>query len=195
MNQASVNQVTKAERKTDVSELVARPVMLPGEKEADYDALHVGLMRELAPATPYECAIACNIVNLEWDAARERRLRDQLLTANYIRMASNILRRGTPEHLPARTTRDLDDIDAARLKAAALTGGDDAARLAVEAELAQRGFSAAEVLALAHGECILAMDVHQARIADIEARRRRLREDYYKLKATPSGTSGGKRAA
>jgi hypothetical protein len=39
------------------------------------------------------------------------------------------------------------------------------------------------------------MDVHQARIADIEARRRRLREDYYKLKATPSGTSGGKRAA
>jgi hypothetical protein len=162
------NCLDEQDLKSEVIGFVARPVMFPDERQGDFDALRDALLREMDPSTPYETALACNIANLEWNAARERRLRNRLLKATYVRIAGNILRGG--EIQPTWSNRSLEDVDktdVAKELEAALTGDDEDERRAAQTGLAQRGYSPDDVVALAYQECAAALDLHERRLTAI----------------------------
>ena len=58
-----------------------RDLLAPGEKHivgeepGSYDAIREGLIRSLAPLTPYECVMAENLVAIEWELIQRRSLR------------------------------------------------------------------------------------------------------------------------
>lgn len=47
-----------------------------GEDPGSFDVFHEGLMRSLAPVTPYECVIAENLIAIEWELLQRRRMRE-----------------------------------------------------------------------------------------------------------------------
>ena len=50
-------------------------------------------------------------------------------------------------------------------------------------ELEKTGFNPSEILAEAYNEVRYAIEVHEYKLSELEIRRRRLREDYDRLKA------------
>jgi hypothetical protein len=55
--------------------LPARDPIL-GEDPGSFRGFHQGLMQSLTPFTPYECAVAENLVAIEWELLQHRRMRD-----------------------------------------------------------------------------------------------------------------------
>lgn len=49
---------------------------IPGEEPGSFETFHAGMMASLAPATPYECIIAENLIAIEWQLVQHRRMRD-----------------------------------------------------------------------------------------------------------------------
>ena len=47
-----------------------------GEVPGAFARFHAVMMLELAPATPYECVIAENLIALEWEMLQHRRMRN-----------------------------------------------------------------------------------------------------------------------
>lgn len=158
----------------EVLDLFPRPVFLPDEDPLAYEALHGALTRELDPATPYEKALATNLALLEWEAIRHRRLRDLEIIAAFIDTArERLLGNGSTLNKPA----------AAELQAARdLCSDDPVRRRAAEAQFQGRGWNVSELLARGYGRRLPVIERHEDRIAEIKLRRRRLREEYYRLK-------------
>ena len=56
--------------------LVAARDPIIGEDANGYKTFHQALTATLAPATPYECVIAENLIAIEWELLQHRRMRD-----------------------------------------------------------------------------------------------------------------------
>lgn len=150
--------------------------VLPGEDQREYDELREALLFDLRPNTPYERIIAEQLLGLEWEARRHRRLRDALVLSEFrthlIKAFQKVARHGL---IPAWEFEG--EIRARKF----LASEDDREKSLKDLELIQT--TPTELLAKAYESMGLSLEPHERKIAEIEVRRRRLREDYERLTA------------
>jgi hypothetical protein len=155
------------------------PMLLPGEKEDDYEALRAAHLAELGPRTAYERSLAEDLVGYEWEFHRHRRMRNKALLADYRQLAINLLTNGSVTHTPLLQAVDQEH----ELLARDLVSTDPQKRLEAEEDLKTlTGRDHDELLAQAYWRSKAAL-AHEAKIAELERRRRALREDYRRLKS------------
>ena len=138
--------------------------------------------RELRPETPMETHLAHELALVELDLRRQRGFAEQLLLTSFHRIAADVLR-GHGMYVAVLANPSLDNADEVSRK---LLSKDFAERRAAEKELAEFGYSLDEILSRAYEDVSRSMQVHEDRIARLEIRRRRLLEDYDRLKAKRS---------
>lgn len=161
----------------ELQELVLRPILLPDETPATYDGLREALIRDLAPVTPYECMLAENLVQLEWERIRHRLLRDSLVKAKARDLVIGLFATGK--------LREVDDCkDEHRDLALALFNENSEKSAEACRALTEHKVTAPEIHAKAYAAVAHQVDPHEKALAALETRRRRLREDYDRLKAT-----------
>lgn len=145
--------------------------LLPDESAEAYRSLREEILTELAPKTARQRLVADNLVDLEWDIARHRRMLAAVARSEFRRQAEGAMGR------TAFFSKTMPISDSQF--GSSLLSGDAAA----EKKLAQRGVTLSELTAaamLARSETIA---YHEGRIADLERRRRFLHADYDQLTA------------
>ncbi len=165
--------------------LIARPDFLPEEDAMEYEALKHALMAEHNPQTPYETIHAADLVLLEWEMRRQRRLYNDVFMAAFRDEAAKLI--VGPEHFDYRMAgQDWDDRQqaeaAAQFTAGALVGSDPELRQQAEEILAKVGYQRREVVGRAAVNAADRLERHEDRIAELEQRRRRLRDDLDRMK-------------
>jgi hypothetical protein len=176
----TANSVSRADGGT-IAQL-SRPRIFALEEADDFSALRAAHIRELAPRTPYEQSLAEALVGYEWEMARMSRFRDSAMMVMYRRLALRTLKSGDPA---AHSFDDIATDDDHRL-AEALLQADLETRLSAEREFLERtGWEPGDLQALAYAQAS-GVSMFEARIADLERRRRVLRDDYARLQATRS---------
>jgi len=75
----------------ELLDFLPRMTMFPGEDENSFEDLRHALMLDLNPATPYEATIADNLVSLEWELIRHRKIRDDLVKIEYRKVTSIVV--------------------------------------------------------------------------------------------------------
>jgi len=178
---------------------------ITGEDPGSFDGFHEGMMRSLAPLTPYECVIAENLVAIEWELLQHRRMRDACLRQTIrgaIRDAVVAQRKAAHEDaLDEAWDRfieeggDEDDWEEPVTfdGEAAERAGDDLATRAIShdrdvqatayAEIAELGQDSVEVMSAAYRDFPSPAKRHDAQIQDLERRRRDVKRDYDALQA------------
>ncbi len=146
------------------------------EDQGTLEDLRDALLSDLAPGTPYQHALANNLVELEWDKLRHRRMRDALLRAELRKNAMHLLSGEYGVFGPAPDSPEGET-------ATDLVGSDPVRRKAAEEQLVESGSSLSELLAQAYQSVMPQMDHHERQIAGVEIRRRKLRHDYDLLKS------------
>lgn len=145
--------------------------LLPDESAEAYRSLREEILAELKPKTARQRLVADNLVNLEWDIARHRRMLAAVTRSEFRRQAESAM---------GEQTRFSNTLPIAESQfGSKLLSGDASA----EKKLAQKGVTISELTAaamLARGETIA---YHEGRIADLERRRRFLQADYNQLTA------------
>jgi hypothetical protein len=157
--------------------LRSRPLMLPDEDPADYTALQEALHRELRPSSPYQASLVDNLARLEWEARRHSRIRDAAIIANFKEKVAEFVHR----HMGGQSILPTPEV---RAHVAQIFGTDEGLRREAVDSFKKDGVDVTEVLAKCHMELAEALAVHEERLAEIEWRRRRLREDFDALKPT-----------
>ena len=158
-----------------ISRLVA-PRIFASENATDHAALRASLFAELAPRTPYETALAENLVRYEWEMARILRFRDSAVLSRYRDLAMMALLTGDP--MSESFSEPSDD---QRALVRDLVSLDEKIRRVVETEFCEcSDWEPADLLGLAYAFSSAARTLED-RIADFERRRRGLREDYARL--------------
>ena len=161
---------------TTPSELdnVGLDTLLPDEDVAAYKALRDSLLEEFAPKGAYQLSLAMNLVAIEWDIARHRRLMAATLREEFRRQSLGVRNYGAPGKSQSYTASS-DDFSFGR---GILAGSRDTIPV-----LAKSGVTLSEITAAAMSSRLDNVGYHEGRIADLERRRRSLREDYERLKA------------
>ena len=67
---------------SELSELLGPAPLLPGENEADYEALKMRIMAAVKPADAIEHLYVRDVTDLQWDLLRFRRLKSHLLSSS-----------------------------------------------------------------------------------------------------------------
>ncbi len=150
--------------------------LFPGEEATTYQGLRQALMADLATGTPYETALAQNLVTLEWEAIRHRRIRDGLLLAEYRDRAMGVFEKG-------RVGSPFSPSDESIVAAFGLVDPNAEIRQLAEDQLARRQIEPAEILGKAYSAVAKSLEPHERKLSDTEVRRRRLRDDFDRLKA------------
>ncbi len=168
--------------------------LLPDEDPANFTEFRDALLEELAPRSAYQKCLAMNLVGIEWDIGRNRRLLAAAIRDAFRRQAVSL------------AVREIDgsaylSSDAA---GAALEGEYDEAYAVYYAEtfardlldrkdkaaaaLAELGVTPSEIVAAAQRYRATAVIYHEDRIAELERRRRALQSDYAALQARRPAT-------
>lgn len=177
MSKSNTSDAPKIEQ--ELLDLIPKLAAMPGEDEVLMADLRQAIILELAPSTAYEHSLAEQIFKLEWEAARHRRMRDALILAEIrkrsgrfifklIRGVSPILK--TDEKIADDIGFDLVSTDPDRRKKALST-------------LEECEITPDEILAISYKAVANSVQTHETQIAEIEQRRRRLRDDFDKIKA------------
>ena len=154
--------------------------LLPDEDPEEFQALWGALISELAPQTAFQRRVAVSVINVEWDMVRHRRLLAAALRTEFCSQAGLIEQARDPGRFMTITQSPFRDTNIGR----ALLRGD-----AKEAEkLRQLGVTMSELTAAALISRSDTVAYHEARIADLERRRRQLMADLEIMKAR--GTLG-----
>jgi hypothetical protein len=153
--------------------------LLPDEDPETYGALRDALILNLIPVTPYERILAEQLVTLEWESLRHRRLRDALLMAEYRDQSVGAFQEG----VVGRFDGLLENESAKNLAYDLVSTNINRHTRAMQAlEAAQ--ITPTEILAKAYKSLFKELEMHERHIAEIEVRRRKLRDDYDRLKTT-----------
>lgn len=147
--------------------------LLPDEDPDEFIALRDGLVAELAPVTEYQRCLAINLVMVEWEIQRHRRLMAAAIRDEFRKSAGAL---PTPDAPPFKI---LSDDWAETQLGRDLLAGDRRAL----AELKKLGVTLPELSASAFANRFTTVAYHEGRIADLEKRRRSLRPEYEALKA------------
>ncbi len=171
-----------------------------GEDLGSFDGFHDGMMRSLAPITPYECVIAENLIAIEWEIVQHRRMRDVGLRQN-IREAiqSAVINRQEYLHETEMETawekhvakggdeddwEDPFDFD----EDAAGVEGEDLAKRTVSqdlntreqayAEIRELGLEPVELMGEAYRSYESPITNHEKKLPELERRRREVKRDF-----------------
>ena len=153
---------------------VGLDTLLPDEDVAAYKSLRDSLLAEFAPQGAYQLSLAMNLVSIEWDIARHRRLMAATLREEFRRKSLGVRDYGAPGKSQSYATTS-DDFSFGR---GILAGSRDTIPV-----LAKSGITLSEITAAAMSSRLDAVGYHEGRIADLERRRRSLSDDYERLKA------------
>ncbi len=164
--------------------------LLPDEDPASFTEFRDVLLEELAPRSAYQKCLAMNLVGIEWDIGRHRRLlaattRDAFRGKAYAVAANEIGKRAYLALLDdagAAAEGEYGDASSpnyAKTFARDLLNGKGRAAAA----LAKVGVTPSEIVAAAQSQRATAVAYHEGRIAELERRRRALLADYETLKS------------
>lgn len=176
--------MTKHDSKTpdpktvELLDLLPKRKPLPGEDAHQMQDLRQALLLELAPSSPLEHMVADDIFNLLWDSVGHRRWRDAL-----IRAGVRLLSQGAFHDGKIRDLGIIEQNKTAEKLGYDLVSEDPDRETQALTNLAAREVTTDELIAKAYASVADAVAPHEARIADIELRRRKLLEDYRRLKA------------
>lgn len=152
--------------------------LLPDEDPETYGTLRDAIFLNLTPGTPYERILGEQLVTLEWEALRHRRLRDSLLMAEYRDQSMGAFQEGAVGRVygprQSQKTKDMTSD---------LISTDESRRARAVQALEAAQITPSEILARAYRALAKSLEQHERHIAAIEARRRKLRDDYGRLKA------------
>ena len=177
-----------------------------GEDPGSYETFHQGLMQSLAPTTPYECVIAENLIAIEWELLQRRRMREAAIRRHAhvaVTMAAGrqLLAAYQGEvdekwesHEAAGGTEDdweeTDNFD----EDTAWEAGDDLAERALSTdtkirsaaweEIQNLGLDPVEVMSEAYTSREGEIQKHDAKVQELERRRREVRRDFDALQKT-----------
>lgn len=164
----------------ELLDLIPRIRLFAGEDEATFEGLRQAFLMDLAPTTPYETALAENLVTLEWEIHRHRSMRDGLLRAGYRRFAQELFDKDKASYISLMGTASGDAKDFAD----ALLDPQSETREEAQNWLGEKNIDLAEILAGAYKNQAKSIEMHERALAELETRRRRLREDLDRLKAS-----------
>lgn len=159
--------------------VICAPDVLPDEDPDSFTYLRQALFQELDPRSPYEQLLAEQMVALEWDAMRYRRLRDNLLKREFRDMSVGAFFNGTVG-LVHHSQRD----ETSKKLAGDLVSQDGDRRLSALTILAEKEITSADIMAKAYQRIAKDLEVFERQIAESETRRRKLREDYDRVCGT-----------
>jgi len=151
--------------------------LLPDEDVAAFKALRDSLLEEFAPRSTYQFCLAMNLVSIEWEMARHRRLMAATLRQEFRHQAHGVITRGAP----GKSFHNVGHVDAVDFGRGVLAGSPETIPV-----LAKAGVTVSEITAAALSSRLDAVCYHDGRISDLERRRRNLREDYERLQAKRS---------
>tara|TARA_Y100001001_G_scaffold46455_1_gene41749 strand:- start:4914 stop:5504 length:591 start_codon:yes stop_codon:yes gene_type:complete len=164
----------------ELLDLIPRIPLLPGESSIEFEDLRHAFLFELAPSNAYQAALAENLTALEWEIHRHRKLRDGLLRSSYRAAAQEFW---TKEKFGG-LSGGIKNSEKAVSFAEGLLNPASAQAASSLAWLAEHHIDPSEIAAKAYRNVQDALEPHERKLADLEIRRRRLRDDYDRLKAT-----------
>ena len=187
------------------ADILPRRLRIAGEDLTSFEAFHAGLIRSLAPMTAYECVVAENLVAIEWELVQHRRMKEAALRRHIceaIRDATIAWRRQDHEreadeawtrHLEAGGSEDdwdpepFDEVDAElwgdHFGFLALSN-DAGNRKMAEDEIEKLGLSSLDLMGEAYASAEGHAHWHDAKILELERRRREVKGDYDRLQKT-----------
>ena len=161
-------KLTKTSSDTARAELLQHILptqLLPGEDPQTFEALHDALYLNLMPGTPYERILAEQLVTLEWEALRHRRLRDSLLMAEFRDQSMEVLQNGEiGSSFIFQPTQSAKDI------AFDLVSTNKNKRTKAMQALEAAQITPSEILAKAYKVLASSLELHERHIAEIEVR-------------------------
>ena len=166
--------LTKADSALQTTENASGNYLLPDEDVEEFKRFSDAILEELAPQGTYQRHLATNLVHIEWDQQRHRRLLAAVLQTEFRALAAGIAEVGVPGRASALFTLR-SHFDLGRSLLAHEAEGEETLR--------QTGVTRSEITAaalLARRETVA---YHEARIGDLERRRRQLLADYDRYKA------------
>ena len=164
---------------SDLLDLIPKLKPMPGEDQNAMADLRKALLLDLSPSAPYERALAEQLVTLEFEMDRHRRMRDALILSEIREKATKFLHdAGSESWSPFKPS------NAAKQFGSDLVSGDPARQSKALEKLGKLEIPADEVLAKAYETVARSVAIHEHHIAEAEQRRRKLRDDYDKLKAS-----------
>lgn len=177
-----------------------------GEDPGSYETFHQGLMQSLAPTTPYECVIAENLIAIEWELLQRRHMREAAIRRHAHVAVTTAAGRQLlaayqgevdekwESHEAAGGTEDdweeTDNFD----EDTAWEAGDDLAERSVSTdtkirsaaweEIQNLGLDPVEVMSEAYTSREGEIQKHDAKVQELERRRREVRRDFDALQKT-----------
>ena len=151
--------------------------LLPDEDAQEFALFSDAILQELVPVGSYQRHLAVNLVHVEWDILRHRRLLAAVLRTEFRRMSEGVEERGVPGHASMAFRRHANF----QLGKSLLIHDAKA-----EEVLNKTGVLRSEITAAAMAARSETVAYHEARIADLERRRRQLLADLDRMKARKS---------
>ena len=171
-----MKDIPPASSQADLIDATPPRKLFPGEDRGAFEAFRLALLSELSPSTFYEEQMAENLIDVEWEAVRYRNLRVDLVTSEGRDSCAKAIESSVGEF-------SLWPSEASTAMAAKLFGPDGAKQKAAVKALEAAGTNVDEIVARAYAKEIGTLSHIERHLADIEPRRRRLFDDYERLKA------------
>ena len=152
----------------EIYDLIIKAEPLPDEDPIAFDHLRQAFLADLSPSNPYETSLVEQIINLEWETQRARRLSNMTLVRAFGEAATEMFH----EY----------DFDDAQELGQSLIGPNVEHRQIAEAALAEIGISKTGIMANAHLLAQDALELFDRKIMNLERRRRQLFSDFQALK-------------
>ncbi|MGE4609829.1 MAG: hypothetical protein AAED33_00220 [Paracoccaceae bacterium] len=153
--------------------------LLPDEDPETHGALRDAILLDLKPGTPYEHILAEQLVILEWESLRHRRMRDNLIMAEFRRQSIGVFEERKDgwiiELFPEPNQSAID-------MAFNLVSTNTDRRAEAMQALEKAQITPSEIVAMAYSAVAKDLQPHERHIAELEVRRRKLREDFDRLK-------------
>ena len=165
---------TKARSALLTTENTSGNYLLPDEDVDEFKRFSDAILQELAPQGTYQRHLATNLVHIEWDQQRHRRLLAAVLPTEFRALSVGVAELGVPGRASSLFTLR-SHFDLGRSLLAHEAEGEEVLRKA--------GVTRSEITAaalLARRETVA---YHEARIGDLERRRRQLLADYDRYRA------------
>lgn len=169
---------TNIQTPAELLQEICAPHILPDESSETFDSLREALFSDLAPRTPYETLLAEQLVTLEWDGLRHRRMRDSLLRSEFRDLAHGAVNSGqVRKRLGFEIRHGLEN------EGFDLVSDDPERRDAAQNKIDEAQIPRAEIMAKAYQSLAKDLEPHERQISELEIRRRKLRADYEALTA------------
>ncbi|MDF1706622.1 MAG: hypothetical protein P1U72_00870 [Paracoccaceae bacterium] len=162
----------------ELLQAICAPDVLPDEKADKFEYLRQALFQDLEPKSPYEQLLAEQMVALEWDAVRYRRLRDNLLKGEFRELSKGVFALGAIGRVNPKL-----ETEKSKAQALDLVAQDNDRRQSALNILADMEIQPSEIMAKAYQQVAKDLEVFERQIAETETRRRKLRDDYDRLRA------------